>query len=44
MQVRKQTIMKCKWYNTRKMPTYLYLPVESGPTTLVGFEEVPADG
>jgi hypothetical protein len=44
MQVRKQTIMKCKWYNTWKMPTYLYLPVESGPTTLVGFEEVTVDG
>jgi hypothetical protein len=35
--------MKCKWYNTRKMPTYLYLRVESGPTILVGFEEVPID-
>jgi hypothetical protein len=44
MQMKKQTNMKCKWYNTRKMPTYLYLPVESCPTTLVGFEEVPADG
>jgi hypothetical protein len=30
MQMWKQTNMKCKWYNTRKMPTYLYLPVMSG--------------
>jgi hypothetical protein len=44
MQMWKQTNMKFKWYNTRKMPTYLHLPVESGPPTLVGFEEVPADG
>jgi hypothetical protein len=43
MQVRKQTIMKCKWYNTWKIPTYLYLPVESGHPILVGFEEASAD-
>jgi hypothetical protein len=29
MQMWKQTNMKCKWYNTQRMPTYLYLPVES---------------
>ena len=39
----KQTNMKCKWYNTRKMPAYLYLPVKSCSPTLVGFKEVPAD-
>jgi hypothetical protein len=33
-----------KWDNTRKMPTYLHLPVKSSPPTLVGFEEVPVDG
>jgi hypothetical protein len=38
--------MQCRWYNTMNakcLPTYLYLPVMSGPPTLVGLEEAPTD-